>query len=409
MAFLKDTVKGITWVGAARGVTRVISFGKTAVIARVLLPAQFGLYGITGLVLAFLEILTETGINVFLIQRDDNIDDYIDTAWVVSIGRGLVIAAVFYFTAQFVATFFHSEAVLPLLQLMAFVPLIRGFINPTVVRFQKDLRFNQYFSFNSTIFLFDALVAVGLLVVTHQVSSLIWGNIAAALLEVALSFAILHPRPKFIFDKSKLMHLFSRGKWVTASGTFQYAFRQGDDIVVGRLLSEGPLGIYQAAYKLSSLPISEITDVVGRVTLPVYAKMSGNMRAIKSAYFKTLGATAVLVIPAGVGIYLFADPIVRIVLGPNWLEAIPILRILAGFGVIQALVNTVYSLFFALKKQEYVTAITFVQMVGLGVVIVPFVHMYGIAGAGYSAIVGSIAIIPVATYFLYKTFGAHKV
>ena len=92
MGYSRDAFKGVSWMSGFRIVSRGVAFLKMAVIARILSPAQFGIYGIATLVLALLEILTETGINIILIQSKNEIDEYNNSAWVVSIIRGTFIS-----------------------------------------------------------------------------------------------------------------------------------------------------------------------------------------------------------------------------------------------------------------------------------------------------------------------------
>jgi len=402
VGYLKATIKGITWVGTFRGFTRVIAFARTAILARILIPAQFGLFGVTALVLAFLEILVETGINVFLVQEKDNVDEYINTAWTVSIIRGIVISFIIFLTAKPVSIFFNSPGSLNLLYLMAFVPLIRGLINPAVVKFQKELRFKNEFWFKSTIFLFDAGVVVILALMTRSATSLVWGLIAGAILEVFLSFIYIRPIPKLRFEMVKIKRIINRGKWMTGAGIFQYLFRQGDDAVVGRILGTPSLGLYQVAYKISSLPISEVADVIARVTFPVYMKISKNRKRFKNAFYKTILAVSVLVIPFGLIIFFFSREIILVILGDKWLEAVPVLKVLSIYGVIRALINPSLTVFLAVKKQELVTLVTLISVLGLAVSIVPLTIKFGIVGAGISTIIGSIVSLPFVVYYSWK-------
>ena len=129
MSYFKNTLRGFFWMGFLRVSTRVVAFIKIAILARLLTPSQFGVYGIAFLVLAFLEITTESGINVFLIQEKERIENYINTAWLVSILRGIVIfLAIIYFSSP-IASFFNMTESKPLIVLISFVPLIKGFIN----------------------------------------------------------------------------------------------------------------------------------------------------------------------------------------------------------------------------------------------------------------------------------------
>ncbi|KKT67237.1 MAG: membrane protein involved in the export of O-antigen and teichoic acid, polysaccharide transporter, PST family, partial [Candidatus Curtissbacteria bacterium GW2011_GWC1_44_33] len=186
-----------------RGSTRGMAVVKTIVLARFLSPSQFGLYGIAILVLGLLEILTETGINVVLIQEEEETDEYISTAWVVSFIRGILISLLILALAPFIASFFSSPTALNLIRFSSLIPLVRGFINPSIVKFQKELKFNKEFWFRSSIFLVDVTFAILLGILTGSEYALIWGMLAAALTEVVLSFIVVKPTPSLTLEKEK--------------------------------------------------------------------------------------------------------------------------------------------------------------------------------------------------------------
>ena len=404
MGYFRDTLRGISWMGALRSGTRTIAFVKIAVLARILLPEQFGLVGIALLALSLLEIMTETGINVFLIQEKDELEEYLDTAWIVSIARGIIIALVLFLATPFIAAFFKSPQAQNLLYLVALIPLIRGFINPAIVRYQKELLFNKEFLFRFSIFSLDAFVAIIIALITRNAASLIWGMVAGAIFEVIFSHLTIKPRPKPAFRGEQLKKVVNRGKWITLAGFFNYLFKEVDDIAVGRILNTASLGIYQVAYKISSLPITEIVDVFSRVTFPVFVKIADEPKRLKKAYFKTLTAVFLLTCLAGIFLFFFARPLVLILLGDKWLAAIPVIRILAFFGVIRSLTLATQPLFLAVKHQEYATYVTLAGILGIGVSLMPLVAAYGIVGAGISALIGALTAIPVNLFYVSKLF-----
>jgi O-antigen/teichoic acid export membrane protein len=414
MGYFKASLKGVTWVAAFRMATRIIAFIRTIILARILDPSQYGLFGVVTLVVSFLEIFTETGVNIMLIQKKEAIDKYISTAWVVSIARGILMGGVIVATASLVSSFFNNHSLIPLLYLSAFIPIIRGFINPSVVKFMKDLKFRQEFWFRFAIFTLDSAVAVTLSLILKSATGLIFGLIAGATLEVVLSHILLAPRPKLQFDKGqlkvdkeKLKEILSKSKWLTSAGIFRFSFSQGDNIVVGRMLGVAPLGIYQLAYSVSSIPISEITDVFNRVVLSVYVKIADDPKRLKLAFLKTTVAISILSSVVGLGIFLFSDIFV-ILLGPKWIAVIPILRILAFFGIIQAINNSMHSFLLAVEKQKYVTVITFVNTAGLLISIIPLVQRFGLIGAPYAVLIGTISALPVTIYAINQVFKEKK-
>src|SRR5215216_2138171 len=101
MGYTKIAAKGISWISLLRISTRVITILRLSILGRILTPTQFGFFGIASLVLALLEVLTETGINVFLVQEKKEIKEYINSAWVVSIIRGVVLSIAILVLAPF--------------------------------------------------------------------------------------------------------------------------------------------------------------------------------------------------------------------------------------------------------------------------------------------------------------------
>lgn len=271
------------------------------------------------------------------------------------------------------------------------------------MKFQKELHFRREFWFRTSIFIVDAIAAVIFTIALKSAVGLILGMIVGALAEVVLSFVAVKPTPKLVFEFAKVKKIIDRGKWVMGAGMFQYLFRQGDDIVVGKLLGAGSLGLYTAAYKISTLPITEVADVVSRVTFPVYSKIAGDKMRLRKAFTKTALSVFVLVIPFSLAIFLFSKQIVLVLLGNNWLAAVPVLKVLAIFGALKAVSNSVNPLLLAMKKQQYVTAITFVSILGLAASIIPLIRMHGVIGAGYATIVGSAVAVPFILYYLIKT------
>lgn len=398
----KDFIKGISWLGALRGVGRSLSFVKTAILARILSPAAFGVFGIASIVLELLEVLTETGVNIFLVQEKDDVDKYISTSWVVSIIRGVIISLLLLLFAPFISGFFKSSEALTLIYLISVVPFIRGFINPSVVKFQKEMSFNKEFFYSSFLFLIEASVSIGLSLVIQSPIALIWGMVASAVVEVFLSFIVVSPRPTLKLDPTLSKEIINRGKWVTGAGIFNYFFLHGDDIVIGRILGQTSLGLYQVAYRISILPITEVADIFGRVALPAYVRITDDKLRMRKSFFKIVLGIAALVIPFGIIMSIFTKEIVLIVLGAKWLEVVPVLKILIIYGVVRAIIHPVYALLLAFKKQRYVTLITLVGIVGLFASIFPLIARYGIVGAGMAALVGTIATIPVVVYSLLK-------
>jgi len=406
--YSKRTIVGFSWMSAFRIFSRAIGFIRVVIIARLLVPSQFGVFGIASMSLALLEILTETGINIFLVQEKEDVKKYINDAWLVSVIRGILIASFIIFTAPFVVAFFKIPQSIGIILLISIVPFIKGFINPAEVRFQKELQFNKEFYFRSAIFSLDSLVAVIVSLITHSAIGLVFGLIAGALFEVILSFILIKPVPALKFDLRRISKIFHKGKWVTLYGILNYAASKGDNIAIGRLIGAGALGIYQMGYTLATLPVSEIADVSNRVTFPVYSMISEDKHRLKNGFKKAVLFVSTVSVLIGLVIFFFPKDLFVFIFGQKWESTIIVLRPLATFGVIRAISGTTSSLFLGLGRQSYVAGITFLRFMVLVITVVPLTVNYGIVGTSYSVLISGISEIPIVGYYIWLTFKSNK-
>jgi len=404
MGYTKNTIKGVSWTSGGRFITRSLAFLKILILARVLTPSQFGIFGIASLLLSFLETLTETGINVVLIQSKDALSDYINSAWVVSIIRGVIVAALLALSAPLIASFFHIEGATQLLLFTSLVPLVRGFINPAEVKFQKELRFQLQFWFTSALYIVDAVSAITIALITHSVYALIWGLLLSAIFEVIISFLLIRPLPKFSIEKKYFKDIFHRGIWITGYTVFNYIAENADNAVVGRVLGAEALGLYQMAYKVAILPITEVSDVVSSVVFPVYTKISGESKRLKKAFFKTVSTVALGSIVLGAVIFFFPTQLIMLFLGSKWLSIAPVLQVLIIYGVLRTIAGPASALFLSLGKQKYVTAMVFTRFFALAIAIYPLVLAKGLIGAAYAQVIAVAVEAPVLCFFVYKCF-----
>jgi O-antigen/teichoic acid export membrane protein len=323
---------------------------------------------------------------------------------VVSIIRGILVSLLIIALAPLVIYFFKAPQVSSLLYLVAIVAFLRGFINPMEVSFQKKLEFKKEFFFKGALYLIDAGFAVMIGIVTRSESAMLISMIITTSMEVILSFVLFRDRPKLTIEKEKFLEVVRNGKWVTGAGIFSYIFQNIDNVTVGKLLGTASLGLYQQAYSISTLPVTEVGQIFNKVTFPVYVNISGDAERLKKAFFKTLGVITALVIPFAFIILFFSRPIILIVLGENWLSIEPVLKILAIFGVLKAVLNFSYTLFLSLKLQKYVMYSELMGIIGMGIVIYPMTLKFGIVGAGASTLIAFVCSLPVVIYGLKKIF-----
>ena len=389
----KRVVRGGMWVFALRFTNRGLGFIRTIILARLLAPEDFGLLGIAMLAIATLETFSQTGFQAALIQKKENADSYLDTAWTVSAIRGGLLFLILFFSAPLVATFFNSPQATLVIKVIAVSTLLSGFRNIGIIFFQKDLEFNKQFSYELSATLVDLTIAITLAFMLRNVWALVWGGVAANFVRLFMSY-ILHPyRPQIRFSKGEFKELFGFGKWVLGSSILIFLLSQGDDIFVGKMLGVTALGFYQMAYLISNLPATEVTHVISQVTFPAYSKLQNDVKRLREAYLDVLQLTAFISIPLAGGIFILAPDFTRIFLGEKWMPMVPAMQVLCVLGALRSVGAVSGPIFLALGRPDIEAKLSAAQLVLLAILIYPLTEKWGITGTAAANSIGSCSFI----------------
>ena len=397
---VQQTAKSGIWRLATNVSSRSLQLLMLIILARLLEPRHFGLMGIALVTLSATRKFTDIGLNAALIQQHrDNVDDYLDTTWCLEIARGVLILTVLYLLAPVIAgAFGEPEATLPI-QIIALGPLLVGLQNPGVVYFYKHLEFHKDFTYRASGGLVQLIVGVSYALVSPTVWALVFAFLARDAVELILSY-FLHPyRPWPRFDFAAASELIHYGKWITGSSMIQFLYSEGDDAFVGWYLTATALGFYQYAYRLADAPSTEVSEVIAQVMFPTFAKLQGDVAALREALLQTLRLTGFVTFPMAFGIALVAPSFVPAILGPEWTPMIPVLQLLALYGLLHAITRNFGSLWKAIDRPDLTAKLPLVGLVGIAICIWPMTARWGIVGTALAVILPSLVVLfPLNVY-----------
>mgnify|MGYP001254972228 CR=1 FL=1 len=380
----EKTLKGGFWVFGLRITDRIFGLIRTIILARLLSPNDFGVFGIALLALSALDTFSQTGFKQALIQKKEETKDYLNTTWTVGVIRALFIAVILFFLAPLAANFFETPAVEPILKVIGISIILQGLTNIAVLYFEKELEFQKFFKYQFLGTITDVVVSITAAFLLKNVWALVFGLLAGNLVRCIMSYVIDKYRPKIQLNKNQAKELFNFGKWIMGSSIMMFFLTEGDDILIGKILGATMLGFYQMAYKISNLPATEITHVISQVTFPAYSKLQDNIPKLKEAYLKVLQVTAFLSFPIAGLIFVLAPDFTQIFLGEKWMPMVPAMQILCIFGTLRAFNATTGPIFQAVGKPSILTKISLIQLIFLGVIIYPFTTKGNLAGVSWA-------------------------
>jgi len=393
---------GASWMLAFKLVERTLGLVSTLILARLLAPADFGIVAMALSFIFMAEALTAFGFDVSLIQKPEaSVEDY-NTAWSCNLLLGLSIAALMMAFAPFIANFYRTPEVALLVTVLAIGPLISGFENIGVVTFRRDLLFKREFVFQLTRKVVGFAIVVPLAIVFRSYWALVAGMIAAKTTGTILSYA-MHPfRPRFTLSRFKELFRFSR--WMLLTNVVGFLKERSSDFFIGRLNGAPALGLYNISYELATLPASELSAPINRALLPGFARMTLR-EEIATAFRQTAEVMALFTVPAAAGIFAVAPYMVFVVLGPKWVEAVPLVGALAPNGALLMFQSTIGAVLIARGKPERVTQANIAHVAVLLLLLPLLAVKFGPLGAAYAAILAAVSTTPIYLWHLNQVLG----
>jgi O-antigen/teichoic acid export membrane protein len=397
MGYSGSVARGFGWLSLAKVLSRGLSFIKVALVARLMGPADFGLYGIIAMVIALFETITETGINIVLIRKQNG-GAMLSTAMTISVVRGMLIALLVGVAAQPVAIFFGNTRLEQYILFSAIIPLIKGWINPALALFQKRLEFWKDTAVRTSVIFVDAVLGIIFVLLTKNIWGLLYGFVGAAIAEVALTWWVCAEKPRLKIHKEHLKELLQFSKWFNMVVISNYISSQLDTILIGRFLGVTQLGFYQSAYKIAHAPVVEVSDLASQSTFPVYSKIQDDIKRIMRAYYRAGGFSAVITGGLVVGLVVFREPIINLVFGKEWSAAIPLVPVLAVAAWIRSLIGPASAVLLTKNRPDLLAVVSSIRIVVLGLLALYLMPAYGLMGIGVSVLLANLASMPVLGY-----------
>lgn len=380
--------KGAALMVLMRLAVRGLGIVSTIILARLLVPADFGLVALATIFSGLLEVISNFGFEYALILNQKASRQHYDTAWTLTVLRSVITAVLLLIIAQPVASFFNDSRLGPVLGLLALSAFVGGFQNIGIVDFRKDMNFRKDFQFMVTQKLAGFVLTVALAYLWRDYWALVAGIVFFRIMGTVLSYIMHSFRPRFCLLEWR--DLFGFSKWILATHIVLYLSQHFSTIIIGKLLNARTVGLYNIAFEIASLPTSELVQPITRALFPGYAKVAHDKKRLVDLFLSSLAFVVLLAMPAGAGIGVLADPVVFVFLGERWRETIPLLQILAFYGIIRVSFANTGAIFMALGRPEIQLYVVGVNALIRLPLLIFGVYAGGALGASWALVVSGI-------------------
>ena len=330
------------WTGMSKMSMQLVLLAVTAILARLLSKADFGIVGMAAIITVAIGMVNDKGLGMSIVQKKDLTQSQLSTMFWGSIAFGIFLYVISFAISFPLAHFFRNPTVQPVIAIIALGFIIGGFGIVQKSMLTREMSFKKLAIIETIAVLLSGGVAVVMALLGFGVWSLVVNVIGRDLISVILLWMLYKWRPQFHFAISEFKEFLGFSAQVLANDGAIYLITNADVTIIGRILGSAALGVYSLALYVVKLPVTRLAGIVAKVVFPAFSSMQDDLPAFKAGYLKAIKYISLITFPILAGLALFANEFILIVLGEKWIEMAPVLVILAPMAMLKS-VGTIKS------------------------------------------------------------------
>jgi teichuronic acid exporter len=402
---LKSKAKSaVLWSSLDNFMRPGIGIVVTIILARLLVPEDFGTLALLALFLAIAGLFMDAGFSAALIQRQDvtHVDE--STVFWFNIAAALIIMLFLFAASPWISEFFEVPVLQPLTILMAGnVGLSAiGAIHSTLLTKRLDFKTQMKVGVISTIV--SGSVGVYMAWAGYGVWALAWHWVVNTAVGTLLLWFFCSWRPLFEFSGESFKRLFGFSSWVFGAQLINVIYLKGYTLLIGKFYSTYDLGIYNRADDTQQLPTTILTGIVSNVAFPLFSSINSDKQRLRQGVRLSIRSITLITSPVMVGLGVLAEPFLRVVFGEQWLPAAPILQVLCVVGLLWPLQVINLNV---LQAQGYANLLFRLEVIkkSSGIVLLVIGSFFGIMGIAWSRVIQSIIALLINGHYTKKLLG----
>ncbi|EKB05946.1 hypothetical protein HMPREF9711_00915 [Myroides odoratimimus CCUG 3837] len=336
MSILKEAKIGILWTFMKQFSIQIINFCVQIILARILLPEEFGLIAMITVFIAVGQSLMDSGLTSSLIRFPNVTNKDYSTVFWTNLVISFFVYVIVWSIAPQIAVFYNQDVLKGLLRIYSLSFVINSLNAVQIAKLTKELNFKSQFYFQFPSVLIAAIIGIYLAYSGYGVWSIVYLNLVQAFFFVIITWFYSKWKPDFFFDRELFKKHFSFGYKLTISGLLDTIYQNLYKILIGKYFAPAAVGYFSQADNLRLFPVNQLSAILDKVTFPLFSNLNDDIH-LKSAFRKAMNI--VLSISAGgmIILILIAKPFITLILGVKWEPSVYYFQILCIASVFRPL------------------------------------------------------------------------
>lgn len=401
-------MSGLIWTFGERVLAQVFSFVISIILARILMPEEYGVIAIILVFINLANVFVTNGFGESLIRKTDSNESDFSTVFYCNFFFSWVLYAILFISAPYIAKFYSQNSLTILLRVLALKLPVAAINTIQHAYVSKHMIFKRFFfsSLGGTL----ASGAAGLFMAYSGFGA--WALVAQYLVDTFVDTAVLFftiPwKPKLLFDKNSAKALIGYGWKLTASSFLNMLYSELRSLIIGRVYSSSDLAYYNRGNQFPSLIITNIDSTIGTVVFPVMTKVANEKERLRQVSRRALRTTSYLIFPLMIGLFVIAEPLVKLLLTEKWIFCVPFLQCSCIFYMCQPIQTTNWQIIKAVGRSDLCLKLEIIKKI-IGVAIIIISMNYGvlyiaIGNALFAVISMVINVIPNRSLIGYSAW-----
>lgn len=385
---------------ATRLIVNALGIISSLILIRILSPDDFGIAAIAMSLYSLVKLFGDFGLNTALIQKNKLERSDYDTGFTLNFIFALIACTVFIIIAIPATHFFEEPRLERVLYFVALLFLVTGLKNIKVVDFQIEMNFHLELKLQVFPKILSFFITLGLAFLLNNYWALILGSLFISLITVIQSYVMLPYKPSFSLLNARKMFNFS--KWLMINNVFFYLNNKSIDLIVGKFISTSAAGLYSISKEMATLPASEVAAPINKATYPAYAKAKQNPAELRQLFYQSTSMITIIALPASLGLFSTAEFFVPTILGEQWLEAIPLVKLLSLFAFVSSISSNNNYVFLALGKSKLVALISLLRISSFFAILFGFGFLRTVEGPALALLITSCLNLVICYVWLKR-------
>lgn len=401
MSLKKQVTSGIIWTFGQQFGIQLINFVVSIILARLLLPEEFGLIGMISVFIGVGNALLNAGLTNSLIRSKDLDQGDYSTVFFFNLFSSIIIYVVIYFSAPLIADFYDQPLLTSIVRLYCISFIIAAFMAVQQARMTKNMEFKTQTIISIPSLIVGGGVGITMAYMGYGVWSLVWNQLVTQSVRSIQFWIYSGWQPSLVFDNNKFKEHFSFGYKITLSNLIGKIFDNSYPIIIGRFFAASQVGFYTRAETMKNLPVKNISLALNRVTYPLFSTIQDDNVRLKSVYKKLMKMVVFVVAPVMVFSAVLAEPVFRFLLTEKWLPAVPYFQILCVAGILYPVHMYNLNVLTVKGRSDILLKLTIIKNALLTLAIIIGVQ-FGIFGLLYAQVILSLVSFFINAFYTDK-------